>query len=631
MLVATPGAGKTKAMLKATSEMLESKRVYQVVVVSPSKSLREQWIKEAEKIGIKLTDFEESQGGNINLTRDFIGLVTTYQQVAARKEHFLAFTSQQPTMVILDEIHHCGDQKSWGKAVEYSFSPTNTIIYRLSGSGTPFRSDSGFIPFVEYDSDFASMEDGTLEKVRFAKANHKYLYRDALIDGGIVRDVAFVTFGGSFSWRSTRTGQEEQATFEDEIDPSLHMERLRAAINPQEKWLREYIARANTQLEEIRNKNGHHNAGGLILAEDSDGAREIADRLQEITGEKPALVLYDIPESQDIIKTYKEGNSKWLVAVRMVSEGVDIPRMRVLLWGTPTRTKMFFQQAVGRVVRWQKDAPLIAPDGRPTTQTAVVYLPADPELLRYAEEMNQDIREWIRYMEGSSDSSEKVERQLTLEEAQNVFEGLASDELAEGDHILSSIDVHRMDQGLIQEALQAFASLPMFQHHLPTELAAAYSMIKGRQTRQPSEGQDKSAQDKTAAEIEKVVGSYATIVSERHSTNTPTEKKEREKTTRDLRKYLRSGCHKMTNRLIYEMAHRGIIPNSQGTVTLNTQGRVDPKSLSLLNSKIGYKLNRRQGVENVTKLLVEQLQERQKILAEWIDIVKSEGRDPGVF
>ena len=618
-------------MLKAASEMLEAKRVYKIVVVSPSDSLREQWIRKAETVGIKLTDFEESQSGNINLTQDFIGLVTTYQQVAARKEHFLAFVCQQPTIVIFDEIHHCGDQKSCGKAIQQAFSPANVPIYRLSGSGTPFRSDSGFIPFVDYDSDFASMQDGTLEKVRFAKADHKYLYRDALIDGGIVRDVAFVTFGGSFSWKSTHTGQKEKATFEDEIDPSMQMERLRAAIEPQGTWMRDYMVRANNQLEEIRNKNGHRNAGGLILAEDSSGAREIASTLEELTGEKPALVIYDIPESVDMIKNYGNANSKWLVAVRMVSEGVDIPRLRVLLWGTPIRTKMLFQQAVGRVVRWQKDVPLIAPDGKPTTQTAVVYLPADPELLRYAEEMNQDIREWIRYMEGSSEGTEKVERQLTLEEAQNVFEWLASDELSEGEHILSSIDVNRMDQGLIEEALQVFALLPMFQHHLPTELAAAYSMIKSQQARQTSKEQVEPVQSQTTTGIEKVIGSYATIVSERHSANTSMQKKERDKTTRDLRKYLRAGCHKMTNRLIYEMVKRNLIPRSISGVTLNSQSRVEPKMLSLLNSKINYKLNRRQGVDSVPKLLIEQLQERQKIIAEWLDIIMTESRDPGIF
>ena len=36
----------------------------------------------------------------------------------------------------------------------------------------------------------------------------------------------------------------------------------------------------------------------------------------------------------------------------MVSEGVDIPRLRVGVFATTTTTELFFRQAVGRLVRW---------------------------------------------------------------------------------------------------------------------------------------------------------------------------------------------------------------------------------------------------------------------------------------
>jgi superfamily II DNA or RNA helicase len=619
LLVATPGAGKTRAMLRAASAMFTSGVVKQVVIVCPSDALREQWINKAYEVGISVTDFEESPSGYVGITADFIGLVTTYQQVAARYHHFLAYVSKRPTIVILDEIHHCGEQKSWGKAIEYAFSPAHLPIFRLSGSGTPFRSDNSYIPFVEYDDDYAPLPDGTLERVRFARADYKYLYRDALIDGRVVRDVAFVSFGGEFLWKSTKTGQEERVGFDDEIDAELEKERLRVAVNPQGEWLKDYIGRANSQLDQIRNHNGHRDAGGLVLAEESGSAEQIAKILQETTGEKPALVLHNIPDARNVIKAFDKSDQKWIVAVRMISEGVDIPRLRVLVWATTWRTKLFFQQAVGRVIRWQDDVPLMV-DGKPTTQTALVYLPADPELMRFAEEMNQDIREWIKIAQKRGGGGEKVEyQQMTLDDALKTFEWLASQGLVEGDHILSSIEAHRMAPDLVEEALRAFASLPMFKHHLPTELAAAYTIIKGH-----SATRDSRTDDKTPASDAMVGEAYATIVA---SQSTGTKKKnETSRTQRDLRKYLRNGCHKMTNKLIFEMVKRGIVPGG-----VDTRGRVNPKLLSEMNKRIVYKLNRRQGVNSVTELLIEALQERQKLLADWIAFVIKEGRDPGVL
>ena len=51
-------------------------------------------------------------------------------------------------------------------------------------------------------------------------------------------------------------------------------------------------------------------------------------------------------------RRFADGDAPWIVAVRMVSEGVDIPRLRVGVYATNTVTELFFRQAVGRLVRW---------------------------------------------------------------------------------------------------------------------------------------------------------------------------------------------------------------------------------------------------------------------------------------
>src|SRR3954454_15225869 len=65
-----------------------------------------------------------------------------------------------------------------------------------------------------------------------------------------------------------------------------------------------------------------------------------------------------------------------MVAVRMVSEGVDIPRLAVGVYATNASTPLFFAQAIGRFVR-----------ARLPGETATVFLPSVPQLLGLASEM----------------------------------------------------------------------------------------------------------------------------------------------------------------------------------------------------------------------------------------------------
>lgn len=68
-----------------------------------------------------------------------------------------------------------------------------------------------------------------------------------------------------------------------------------------------------------------------------------------------------------------------MVAVRMVSEGVDIPRLCVGVYATSTSTPLFFAQAIGRFVRARKRG-----------ETASVFLPSVPTLMGHASEMEEE-------------------------------------------------------------------------------------------------------------------------------------------------------------------------------------------------------------------------------------------------
>ncbi len=364
LAVATPGAGKTTFALSCARWVLAQQRC-RLIVVAPTSHLKVQWTRAAHRLGLEL-DPEWSPGQG--LARDVHGLVTTYQQVAtgdaAKQLRGLAVDA----MVILDEVHHAGDERAWGDAVRHAFA---TAAKRLCLSGTPFRSDTAAIPFVRYDD-------------QEAVADHEYGYADALRDGGVVRPVYFPRIDGVMEW-SAPDGTLRSATFQDELDRSGAAQRLRTALSLDGEWLPSVMAQAHEKLMTIR--RDHPDAGGLVIATDQEHAHGIARLIDHRLRAPCQVVVSEDPQASKKLNAFADSDAPWLVAVRMVSEGVDVPRLRVGVYATNTSTELFFRQAVGRFVRWQP--------GR-RSQKAYVYLPDDPRLRAHAFQIAEVRRHVLR-------------------------------------------------------------------------------------------------------------------------------------------------------------------------------------------------------------------------------------------
>ena len=359
LAVATPGAGKTTFALRVASELLERRLVDAVTVVAPTEHLKHQWADAAARVGINLDPrFSNGQGA---VGGDFTGVAVTYAQVAAHPLLHRRRTETKRTLVVLDEVHHGGDALSWGDAVREAFEPATR---RLALTGTPFRSDTSAIPFVSY----AEGPDG----IRRSAADYSYGYGRALADG-VVRPVIFLSYSGQMRWR-TRTGDEVSATLGEPLTKDLTAAAWRTALDPQGNWIPQVLAAADRRLTEVR--RGVPDAGGLVIATDHLSARAYAAALRRITGEAPTVVLSDEAGASARIEAFAAGDDRWMVAVRMVSEGVDVPRLSVGVYATSTSTPLFFAQAVGRFVR-----------ARRRGETASVFLPSVPLLLQHAAEM----------------------------------------------------------------------------------------------------------------------------------------------------------------------------------------------------------------------------------------------------
>ena len=115
----------------------------------------------------------------------------------------------------------------------------------------------------------------------------------------------------------------------DHLSPQKAGERLRTALDAGGEWLPEVLREADSLLTKMR-LEGHADAAGLVIALDQFHARKIAQLLKVITNETPTVAISDEDDSsREIHRFAARGNHKrWIVAVRMISEGVDIPRLR---------------------------------------------------------------------------------------------------------------------------------------------------------------------------------------------------------------------------------------------------------------------------------------------------------------
>jgi superfamily II DNA or RNA helicase len=418
LVTATPGAGKTTFALALARLLLTRRVVDRVIVCCPTDHLRTQWADAAARLGIQLDPTLTNAVGPVR--PDVQGYVTTYAQVAGAPMLHRARAERRRSLVVLDEIHHAGDGLSWGEAVAEAFSPA---VRRLALTGTPFRTrPDERIPFVRYVAAVAGAEPGDVvgDGGLASAADFTYGYRHALGDG-VVRPVVFAAYTGVSRWRNS-AGEVIAASLTEAATKKTEAAAWKTALNPKGRWVPHVIAAMDERLTHLR-AHGMADAAGLVLASDQDDARAYADIVERVTGEKPALILSDDPKANARIKEFTSSDERIAVCVRMISEGVDVPRAACLAWMTSYRTPLFFAQAVGRVVR-----------ARSAHESATVFLPAVRPLLALAAELEAERNHVIPPPEPGSTELELVLAERDDEVLGDGYEALESE--AEFAHVL---------------------------------------------------------------------------------------------------------------------------------------------------------------------------------------------------
>ncbi len=382
LLSAAPGAGKTRPALELAREQLEAGAITSVVIACPTAPLTRQWARAATGLGLDLVPDADSP----RPPAGFHGVSVTYARIAKAPTRW-GRTLPRRTLVIADEAHHLGEDLTWGMGFGKAFAPAPRWLLL---SGTPFRSDATPIPGVSYDAD------------GMAEPDISYTYAEAVSDA-ICRPVCFVAYDGTLSWRS---GDDViESSFETILSTREASRRYRTAISTElPDGLQRILKEADIKLRELR-RAGHRDAGGLVVAADSEHARRIAALLREVTGRVPLVVLHAEPRAAAKLAAFTNSADPWIVAVNMVSEGVDIPRLRVGVYATAAKTPLIFRQIVGRFVRTLPDQPV---------EPSWLYIPADHVLRDHAATIEQELRRVLRRPEEPGiDELERAQRRET--------------------------------------------------------------------------------------------------------------------------------------------------------------------------------------------------------------------------
>ena len=410
LLYATPGAGKTIAMFSAATYLKSNQLIRWVVIVVPSGPLKKQVAVEAKRLfGLELRWDDEGADS------DFDGEVVTIQSLRNRDDRAIRRRYGE-VLVCVDEFHHPSATNTWGEDLERTMGGCK---YKLFATGTPFRSDRDTLKYVSYDD----LGDGEIK----LNPDYTYEYRDALRDSigkpsheRIVRTAQFHLFDATdaepIEWaidgeryahklsdNLALAYEPEQQTGLSPFVKSLRSARYAAAIDIRFNLAKRMIRQAVDDLyKDIRKTHGH--AAGLIVCKTKNHANSVASFMKDDLNIEP-LVIYTDAEggtTNSKIKAFKEVTSRhdWIVAVQQVSEGVDIKRIRSIVWLTNKKTHLLFLQILGRAIRWEHTLvgdTIVTPL---TDQMAHMYLPAegsdtidkdDPiELVKFAKEIEAD-------------------------------------------------------------------------------------------------------------------------------------------------------------------------------------------------------------------------------------------------
>lgn len=385
LINAAPGAGKTIAACAIADELIQRGEIDRVIVIAPRSEVVNQWSKDfyftTGRTMAKVT------GGDGNIEALGIDVCATWSAIQGLQAGLQKVCESTQTLVICDEHHHAAVEAAWGDGADSAFASAKFVLVL---TGTPIRSDGGQSIWLAYH------DSGAIDHP--PEGAYTLTYGQS-VDLGYCRPVTFHRHEGKFT---VDLDNGDQAQVSGKEAPQLpdnfkKIPGLQRALdfyklvctpqyNPGTKdplltgYQATMLEAAMIKLDDLRNRMPR--AGGLVIAPTIEMAEYFVKLIEFMEGDTPILVHSQMPNAEGKIAAFRTTDKKWLVSVAMVSEGVDIPRLRVLVYLPNARTELAFRQAVGRVVR------TTAPDD---DTRAYVVMPTLSVFDTYAQRVEEEI------------------------------------------------------------------------------------------------------------------------------------------------------------------------------------------------------------------------------------------------
>jgi len=385
LINAAPGAGKTRVSCAIAQTLLALGEIDRVIVIAPRAEVVQQWADDFRQVTERYMSKVTGRDGDIHSLN--LDVCATWAAVQGLQDALQAVCRAAKVLVICDEHHHAAVQAAWGEGADSAFADAR---FALVLTGTPIRSDGAESVWLPYDDAGAidHPEGGT----------YTLTYGQA-VDLGYCRPVTFHRHEGRFTvdlddGQTIQVSGQRPAAFPRRLAriPGLQraLDFYRLACTGKfeadgrtplatgyQATMLDYAAQ---KLDDLRRRLP--SAGGLVIAPTIEMAEYFAHLIEQVDGEAPVLVHSQTPSPDLKIKTFKNTDKRWLVSVAMISEGVDIPRLRVLVYLPNALTELAFRQAIGRVVR------TFGPDD---DTRAYVVMPSFETFERYARRVEEEM------------------------------------------------------------------------------------------------------------------------------------------------------------------------------------------------------------------------------------------------
>lgn len=354
LINAAPGAGKTLASCAIAKDLIDRGEVDRVIVIAPRTEVVTQWADDFRWVTGRHMSKVTARDGDIGALG--VDVCATWAAVQGLLPELQAVCSSAKVLVICDEHHHAAVEAAWGTSADGAFVGAAFVLVL---TGTPIRSDGERSIWLAYDDVGAidHPDDGT----------YTLTYGQA-VDLGYCRPVTFHRHEGKFTvdldaGHRVQVSGHSSAALPTELAriPGLQaaLDFYRLAKTPQFEpdmhtplrngYQATMLDWGSDKLSELRHRMP--DAGGLVIAPTIEMAEYMVTLLEILEGERPYLVHSQMPNPESKIKAFRNTNKRWLVSVAMVSEGVDIRRLRILVYLPHSLTELALRQAVGRVVR----------------------------------------------------------------------------------------------------------------------------------------------------------------------------------------------------------------------------------------------------------------------------------------